>query len=83
MLCFVKAAIGSKLEDIFQQEPDKKSEILRYMKDSLMPLVTKFVQLIIFIFDLSVHSFFSSCLLCMVHGHCLHIINVIISFDSR
>jgi len=36
-----KAAISAKLEDIFEQEPDRKFEILRYMKDSLMPLVTK------------------------------------------
>lgn len=40
---FQKAAIGRKLEDIFEKEPNIKVEILRYIKDSLMPLVPKFV----------------------------------------
>ncbi|XP_065069916.1 pumilio homolog 3-like [Rhopilema esculentum] len=36
-----KAAIGRKLEDIFDKEPDKKPLILRHLKDSLMPLAAK------------------------------------------
>eukprot|EP00794_Sanderia_malayensis_P008276 gene8276-9160_t len=36
-----KAAIGRKLVDIFEKEPGKKVEILRHMKDALLPLASK------------------------------------------
>eukprot|EP00112_Aurelia_sp_Birch-Aquarium-sp1_P011297 Seg2376.2 transcript_id=Seg2376.2/GoldUCD/mRNA.D3Y31 product="Pumilio 3" protein_id=Seg2376.2/GoldUCD/D3Y31 len=36
-----KAAIGRKLEDIFEKEPDREQDILSHMKASLMPLATK------------------------------------------